>query len=114
MIILNNSEAQAFSLRDNHGHRVAWMEYRLEGERLIITRTHIPYSGVGPPTSSTDATRQLLDAAAAFSTEKGYKIEARCPYVSFLFVSEPQRYREVMATPSAFGMEEGPQLRFTK
>lgn len=114
MVILNNSEAQAFSLRDNHGHRVAWMEYRLEGERLVITRTHIPYSGAGAPTSSTDATRQLLDAAAAFSTARGCKIEARCPYVSFLFASEPQRYREVMAAPSAFGLEAGPQLRFSK
>lgn len=71
--------------------RLAVLEYRLQGNRMIITHTGVPPALEGRGIGS-----RLAQAALDEARLRGWKVTALCPFVAAYVQKHPQ-YRNLLA-----------------
>jgi predicted GNAT family acetyltransferase len=85
----DNTDGRRFEWRE--GDHVAFADYRLEGQRLVI-----PYVESPIPLRGTGAAGRLLEALAAHARAHKLKILPLCGYAAAWFRRHPQ-YNDVLA-----------------
>ncbi|PPT77243.1 GNAT family N-acetyltransferase [Xanthomonas arboricola pv. populi] len=85
----HDSTQQHFSV-DTDGQR-AELAYRLEGERMTITHTHVPDAIGGRGIAAV-----LVEAALAYARRQGYKVVPACSYAQ-AYIRRHQQFQDLLA-----------------
>ncbi|PPT97823.1 GNAT family N-acetyltransferase [Xanthomonas arboricola pv. arracaciae] len=85
----HDSTQQLFSV-DTDGQR-AELAYRLEGERMTITHTHVPDTIGGRGVAAV-----LVEAALAHARQQGYKVVPACSYAE-AYIQRHQQFQDLLA-----------------
>ncbi|NYH47910.1 UNVERIFIED_ORG: putative GNAT family acetyltransferase [Xanthomonas campestris] len=85
----HDSTQQRFSVDTDGQH--AELAYRLEGERMTITHTHVPDAIGGRGIAAV-----LVEAALAHARQQGYKVVPACSYAE-AYVRRHQQFQDLLA-----------------